>query len=288
MTASDEDPGADDAGPATGGEEGGEAGQGSPEPGAEGGGDTAREGGGPPEDPSTDGDVAETAGELAAALEDLQSELRPERRRGPLGLPAPPRPGEMLRFADEYAIPFAIAVLEANVRALKLLRGAIRLVDAGEETGERARSARDRAREVSRASLDRLDDALADLETAMAGEELPQNETAREVLTEARRLRGRLADELAASVDDDATDEPSDAPNGQASDPSADEGVPVDVESELQSIKDELGRASADGERSGSESDVNPVEGTDGERQDSPEGSDASHDEEGDSDESTP
>jgi hypothetical protein len=233
----------------------------------------ADDGDGPPPDddpaaeqPSGSGDreVAATAEELAEVLSELRAELR-EGRRGPFGLPAPPRPGEVLRFTDEHAIPFAIAVLEANIRALELLQGAIRLVESGQRTGEEARATRDRAASLSRATLDRLDDALADLETAATGRELPPDESARSIVEEARRLRAELSDALDGEGTGGATDadDPDDADNGGAApgvDPLDDAGgatdeagdgaastggaddVPVDVEGELQSIKEDLGK----------------------------------------------
>lgn len=211
-------------------------------------------------DGGTDEELAADVDELADVLRELRGELAP-RRRGPFGLPAPPSPGELLRFADERAIPFAIAVLEANIRALELLQGAIRLAESGRQAGEEARRARGRAASLGRASLERLDAVLSDLESAASEGALPNQPEARDVLQEARRLRDEVDDALAARVDDErASTDGSTADGGASTDdptvidvdgPAAGEGgspddgrssPAVDVEGELRSIKEELGK----------------------------------------------
>lgn len=201
---------------------------------------------------STDEELATDVEQLADVLSELREQLRP--RRGPLGLPAPPTPGELLRFTDEQAIPFAIAVLEANVRALELLQGAIRLVQSGREADAEARRARDRAASLSRRSLERLEGVLSDLEENLSDGELPRQAEAREVLSEARRLRDEVEEALAERADG-----PPDGPSGAGSEPGEfggtghDDGptfdgagdgeqVDVDVEGELRTIKEELGK----------------------------------------------
>lgn len=222
-----------------------------------------------------DGELATDVEELVEVLEELREELRP--RRGPFGLPAPPSPAELLRFADRQAIPFAIAVLEANVRALELLQGAIRLVESGRETGAEARRARDRAASLSRRSLERLDGVLSDLEASAADEEFDR--PGEEIFSEARRLREEVEDALAARADetpdggrDREADDPGDGPpvDGDDGQPAVDdEGrsavddqAQVDVEGELRTIKEELGKlddAGPDGdERSGPDGDERP------------------------------
>ena len=81
----------------------------------------------------------ERIAELEARIEELSVELG-EPPRGPLGLPRPPTPGELLAFVDDHAIPTTIAVLEANVRALKALRGAIKLLRQTEGDGSGSRA----------------------------------------------------------------------------------------------------------------------------------------------------
>lgn len=152
------------------------------------------------------------ADELATTLRDLRTELRNERR--PF---RPPTPRQLLRFTDEYTIPALIASLEAAVRTLELLRGAIRLVE-----GRPALPHRDRPNVAAagHATLDRLDALLADLQDAFEGE--PTDPEARELLADARELRDELDDQLGAEHITGNTQ------------------VPIDVESELQSIKDRL------------------------------------------------
>lgn len=148
------------------------------------------------------------ADELAGTLRELRTEMRDGRR--PL---RPPTPRELLRFTDEYTIPALVASLEAAIRALELLQGAIRLVE-----GRPAGRDRPDVAAAGRATLDRLDALLAELQDAFEGE--PPDPEARRLLADARELRDELGDRLDAGH-------------------TAGEGVPVDVESELRSIKDE-------------------------------------------------
>jgi len=165
--------------------------------------------------------------ELAARLDELEETLEalrgaiddPERRRE---VPRPPRPSELLRIADEYAIPAAISALEANVRALELVQAGIRATDAGRRAGESGRRVRDRAADAGRTSLEGLDRALADLESALEGRGDPANPEARELLTEARRLNEEIRDRLALA------------------DGRTDDAVRIEVESELESIREEV------------------------------------------------
>ena len=230
-------------------------------------------------DPSRDEELARTAEDLADALRDLRDEVgpRPPRpRRGPMGLPRPPTPREVLRFADDVAIPTAIAVLEANIKILVGIQKTIRLAETERRARERGRDARDQAREggraardrattVGRETLSRLDDALADLQDAVEEGSLPREETARDILTEARGLREdlerqvrdaeRTVDEqrrrerenereaISASGQEPAEDESVDDEDDEdvESDGSGDDDPPageqVDVDAELESIK---------------------------------------------------
>lgn len=139
-------------------------------------------------------ELEERIDELEATLEDLRDEIGP--RRGPMGLPRPPSPRDVLRFTDDYAIPAAIAALEANVRALELLQAGIRATDTERAVDETGRAVRDRASGVGRASLDRLDRALSDLESALEGPGMPRNSEARDLLTDARRLNEEIRDRV--------------------------------------------------------------------------------------------
>lgn len=173
-------------------------------------------------DASREQDIAELTEELASTLRELRGEVAIDRPpRGPFGLPRPPTPREMLRFTDEAAIPAAIAVLEANIRALELLQRALRLTDTEREARERGRRVQARAENLSRATLERLDDALADLQSALEGE--PPDPEARSLLDEARELRREIDDRLGDTSGDAKPDE-----------------VEIDIDAELESIKEDV------------------------------------------------
>jgi hypothetical protein len=202
---------------------------------------------------------------LEERIEELSDELkRPP--RGPLGLPRPPTPGELLAFVDDHAIPTTIAILEANVRALKALRGAVGLLRRTEERDlPEAGRLRDRTDSVAREAVTELDRAVSDLATAIEGEALPDNEAARSVLQEIRAVRDEVAGALEESTNgsEGGTGETADAnddggtENGDIED---DGGVDIDVESELESIKDEMDPEDpyADGSGSPKEDDGGP------------------------------
>lgn len=178
-------------------------------------------------------DVSALVGDLARTVEELQSDLEPD-GRPPL---RPPTPRDLARFTTEVTIPAIVLALETNVRVLKLLQRTLRLA-AGEDpgTGEGTR-ARERAEAVGRRTLARLDDALADLQSALDGR--PPDDPARELLDEARALRAEIDDRLGAT--DPADGRPEDRPGDGPAGPSGDRaGVDIDVESELRSIKDDI------------------------------------------------
>ncbi|SEP05120.1 hypothetical protein SAMN05216388_102926 [Halorientalis persicus] len=182
-------------------------------------------------DSASDEDLARLAADLARSLRDLQRELEPGRRRRL----RPPSPRELLRFTDEVAIPGAILILETNVRALRLLQRAIRLADPDRSvTDERDTAVRDRAVQLSRTTVRKLDDVLADVQDAVEGR--PTDDEAARVLAEARSLRDEIDDRLAAETE--STD--------RESDPATSASVPVDVDAELQSIKDDLDDGDSD------------------------------------------
>ncbi|WP_276271837.1 DUF7547 family protein [Haloarcula litorea] len=176
---------------------------------------------------SSGDDITALLTELVTTLRDLETEIEPRTERGN---PRPPTPRELLRFTSDVTIPAAILVLKTNIEALKLLRRALRMADGRPPTsGTGASTVTDRATRLSRATLSRLDDALSDLQAAVEGQ--PADEEARELLAEARDLRDDLAERL-----DDAGGETADDidPTDGGTD------VPVDVDAELRSIKDEL------------------------------------------------
>lgn len=221
-------------------------------------------------DPSRDDDdLAERVAALEESLSDLRTELR-RPPRGPLGLPRPPTPRELLRFTERHAIPTTIAVLEANVRALRLLQGALRMTDPERAVGGGASETRDRAERAGRAVLERLDGALSDLQAELEEGDLPRDGEARDIVQDARRLSAEIHDRLGTdgagdgqrqagdpSGDSTRTDAP-DAPIDGNAGPEGGDGahrseqsgaVRIDVEDELRSIKDELdgGGGSAEG-----------------------------------------
>ncbi|MFC7154894.1 hypothetical protein ACFQPA_05420 [Halomarina halobia] len=206
--------------------------------------------------------------DLSATLDELRAELEAdgaERRadRGPEARDrtpwrrsrhaARPRPGEFLRFTEEYTIPTLISFLEANIRALELLRGVLRL------TGGRGLPATDRDDErvttAGRRALDGVDAVLADLQDAL--EARPTDENARDLLDDARSLRreidgaiGGRADERRVDRDRRPRREPTDAISIAVTDETADggdgnegedpDGPEVDVDAELDAIRREV------------------------------------------------
>ena len=208
-----------------------------------------------------DGDDFEASvRELTATLEELQSELRdPPARTGPLGLPRPPSPGELLRFTEQYTIPALISLLEANVRLLELLAAALRVADgrpieATEEladAGGRLEAVRAGGREgvaaASRATLQRLDDGLAELQTAAEGG-TPDDPEVRRLLSRARELRSEVDERLAKAEAESASAEETtgavevdvDGPGGSDEGETAEEAsddIDLDVDEELETIR---------------------------------------------------
>lgn len=173
----------------------------------------------------SDGDLASQVSALADTLEQLQRELEPGDRRRL----RPPTPGELLRFTSEVTIPAAILVLETNVRVLRLLQRTIRLADGrADARGGPAGELGSRAAALGRETLDQLDDALGELQSAAAGRSGDAEverlfERARELQAE---IDARLAEEVAAA---DA-----DSLEGRR------EPVDIDVEAELDAIRDEV------------------------------------------------
>ena len=189
--------------------------------------------------------------ELASTVEQLQSEL--DRRRPPL-LP-PPSTAELRRFTSEVAIPGLVLLLETNVRALKLLQRTLRLAD---ERGNTSGSASARAADVGTTALARLEDALAQAGEALEGE--APNDEARELLARARDLRTDIESRLEQAEDDvRAREGANESTDEGARDPP---GPEVDVEAELQSIKDQVDDDDgAGGDEDGDDSEDGDVSG---------------------------
>jgi hypothetical protein len=229
--------------------------------------------------------IDERVEELEARVRELRTELgRPP--EGPLGLPRPPTPREVLSFTGEYAIPTAVAMLEANVRALKALQQVIRLLDPERSAVNEERDRlQGRAADASRLTLDRLESALEDVETTIRESDLPREDAARDVLEDARRINREIRDrveserrevdearqrerdvdrerardgerdadrrdgdgpdaDLAGGTTIELTDESEGADGEDGDDPAdgTDDRAEVDVEAELESIKDEMER----------------------------------------------
>ena len=174
---------------------------------------------------SSDDDLTALITDLVTTLQELETEVEPTTDSG---LPRPPTPGELLRFTSDVTIPAVILILKSNIKALKLLRRALRMADGRPtSTGSASDEVRQRASDLSRATLSRLDDALTDLQQAVEG--APEDEEARELIQEAQQLRDQIRDQLA-----DETGERGDSEPAQVTD------VPVDVDAELRSIKDDI------------------------------------------------
>jgi len=174
---------------------------------------------------SSDDDLTALITDLVTTLQELETEVEPTTDSG---LPRPPTPGELLRFTSDVTIPAVILVLKTNIEALKILRRALRMAEGRPtSTGSASGEVRQRASELSRATLSRLDDALTDLQRAVEG--TPEDEEARELVHEAQQLRSQIQERLAeeTGVNEETHSE-------RVTD------VPVDVDAELRSIKDEI------------------------------------------------
>ncbi|MEF8840479.1 MAG: hypothetical protein V5A62_02480 [Haloarculaceae archaeon] len=225
-----------------------------------------------------DEDLTALVEELSATLESLQEAVRadtrdrpvsPRRPRTPPG-PTPPSPRELLRFTEQYTIPTLIALLESGVRSLELLRATLRLLDGrGIETASPA--TRERVESVGRTTLERVDAVLSDIGSAVEGGD-PSDPAARDLLSDARALReeiDRRLREAEGRVEDGDRDgddgrdwggtarltsghPPAEGRNipvrsadgsetgGEVEDD--DEDVPVDVDAELESIREDVAR----------------------------------------------
>jgi hypothetical protein len=178
---------------------------------------------------STD-DLEPLVADLAETLSALERRIdeEPSRRRA------------FLRFTEEYAIPTTVAVLEANIRLLEAVGGAIRIAE-GRESERRGTGSRD-------AALSALDRTLSEVTDAVRG--TPTDPDARRLLEEARDLRAEIDDRVAGRRRDDrSTSSPSPSPTGggtaipvsDAGDATdEDDGSAVDVDAELDTIRREV------------------------------------------------
>ena len=141
---------------------------------------------------ASDEELAETLDELAGLLEDIEGQLPAgsAARGRSRDLPRPPRPGEFIRFTEQYTIPTLISLLEATVAVLELLRALLRLTGGRGLPDPRPGRSRDAIGATGRRAIEGLDDVLADLNDALAGQ--PTEPEARDLLGEARDLRAEI------------------------------------------------------------------------------------------------
>jgi len=184
-----------------------------------------RDGGSPPDED----ELADRLDDLEDALSELRAELDGGGRDpGPPRPPRPPRPSELLRFTERYTIPTVIALLEATIRSLELLRGAIRLADPGRELDDDDRPAStDRLDAVRGEASDRLAGSLRELRRALSAADLPSEPEARSIIEEARELSA----DVERRLDDDASGRAAGRGRGDrgAADAPGDDPVRIDV-----------------------------------------------------------
>jgi hypothetical protein len=179
---------------------------------------------------SDDRDLRELLEDLDETLGRLRTELDGEAARPPdearRSTPRPPTVGELVRFTEEYTIPTTIAVLEATVAALELLRGLLGLASPDE-----------RDRGIGRAgdaALDGVEQTFSELRRALREADLPEDPETRGVVTEARELTDAVERQIEAS----RRAEGGGRERGVAIEVS--EAAESDVESELRSLKEDL------------------------------------------------
>lgn len=217
------------------------------------------------------------------ALEETLAELRDEldgSRTSSL-LPAPSF-RDLRWFTTEVSIPMTVLVLEANVRALRILQRALRSApESGKATdsGVQDSAVGRRAADASVRALGRLDGALADLRSSAGAAGAGDGGNVTDLLDEAERLRERVRTELdrmeatrSRGREDWATaSDPGDTPFHQ------EDAVAIDVEAELDSIRDQV---EDENDEDGQDGDGDE-DGDNGEDDEGGEGSEGSEDGEG-------
>lgn len=182
----------------------------------------------------TDTSLGQLLAELTRSLDDLQSELEPTDSRL-----RPPTPQQLLRFTSDVTIPAAILVLETNIRALRLVQRALRIAENREQVRhDTGTQTRERAVKLGQATLSRLDATLADLQDALEGR--PPDDDARQLLDRIQAIEDEIEAEMEASTGQDVT--------GDAAD-----SIQIDVDAELQSLKDDIDGNDSDEGKNGNE-----------------------------------
>lgn len=171
-------------------------------------------------DDGTD-DTEQLVQELTEELRTLQEELDPG---GGLRLPTQ---RELTLFTSDVAIPALVLLLRTNIRALELLQRTLRMASGQYEPGGSGARARDRAEQLGRRTLDGLDELLADLQST-----LEEGDDTRELVDRIQTLQTEL-DETLTGRDESAAG-PDTADDG--ADPDA---VEIDIDAELDALKDD-------------------------------------------------
>jgi hypothetical protein len=192
-----------------------------------------------------DEELAVLLADLERTLTDLRSAVDEDVRGGPRPRRRPPTPDEILRFTEEYTLPTVIALLEATVQSLELLRAVLRLVGPGSTADD----VRDQLATRRGPQTAVLRDALADLHDALTGADLPEDSSARSVLVDARELTAEIDERLARATADrrQTTTDDDGEPTRRGVAIDVEEEDAVDVESELASIKESVEKGN-DGE----------------------------------------
>ena len=164
--------------------------------------------------------LQETTRELLDVLRDVERAVEPPDARR---LIRPPTPRGLLEFTSEVGIPAAILVLRTNIAVLELLQRSLRMVGDVDRPDSAERGLGARATDLTTSSLARLDDALADLQTAIDGRAIDRSPD--ELLAEARERTEELEAQL-ANRENTNLDE-----FGQGT------ATTIDVEAELDSLR---------------------------------------------------
>jgi hypothetical protein len=202
----------------------------------------------------------------------------------------------VIRFTDEYTIPTVISILETTIRSLELLRGVLRLTDPDRRPPADRSDGRRLDDDVDRRVVEGTERALDELRRVLTGTEEPTDPAARDVLGDARALTAEIESLLAEArersdasrsggrrrdaddrrgdsrgvvipVDDGGDGDADrnvddDRAADDATDSETEQGVQIDVDAELESIRADVRAESdatheTDGERVRSDDDEN-------------------------------